>query len=239
VSGKRIHPKQVQLYMTARESGCSQTTAAAKAGLSERSGRRIEQGQHQQKSQRPHDWRTRADTLAGVWQTELLPMLERQPQLQAMTLFEYLQEHYPEQYPPSILRTLQRRVRQWKATAGAPKPVVFDLEHLPGKMGLSDFTHLKQATITIAHQPFEHLLYHYRLACSGWRYVQVIQGGESFVALSEGLQNALAACGGAPKIHRTDSLSAAYRNLGKQTRDDLTQLYQGLCQHYHLGSWIK
>ncbi|MGA1133861.1 MAG: hypothetical protein ACO31I_16645 [Prochlorotrichaceae cyanobacterium] len=39
-------------------------------------------------------------------------MLERQPRLQAMTLFEYPQEHYPEQYPPSILRTLQRRVRQ-------------------------------------------------------------------------------------------------------------------------------
>ena len=217
--------------MKAREAGCSQTTAAAKAGISDRSGRRIEQGQPQQ---RPHDWRTRPDPLAKVWQSELVPMLERQPQLQATTLFEHLQEHYPEQYPPSVLRTLQRRVRQWKATAGAPKPVVFDLEHPPGEMGFSDFTHLKQATITIAEQPFEHLLYHYRLACSGWRYVQVIQGGESFVALSEGLQNALSACGGSPKIHRTDSLSAAYRNLGKQTRDDLTQLYEGLCGHYHL-----
>jgi hypothetical protein len=102
-------------------------------------------------------------------------MLERQPQLQAMTLFEYLQQAHPDQYSPSILRTLQRRVRQWKATAGPAKPVVFQLEHPPGEMGLSDFTHLKQATITIAGQPFEHLLYHYRLACSGWRYVQVIQ----------------------------------------------------------------
>lgn len=217
--------------MKAREKGCPQTTAAAKAGISERSGRRIEQGQHQQ---RPHDWRTRSDPLAEVWQSELMPMLERQPQLQAMTLFLYLEEHYPGQYAQSILRTLQRRVRQWKATSGAPKPVVFELEHLPGEMGLSDFTHLKQATITIAHQPFEHLLYHYRLACSGWRYVQVIQGGESFVALSEGLQNALAACGGVPKIHRTDSLSAAYRNLGGRTSEDLTHLYEGLCQHYHL-----
>ena len=145
--------------MKARKAGCPQTTAAAKAGISDRSGRRIEQGQSQL---RPHDWRTRPDPLAGVWHGELVPMLERQPQLQATTLFEHLQEHYPEQYPPSVLRTLQRRVRQWKATAGAPKLVVFDLEHPPGEMGFSDFTHLKQATITIAEQPFEHLLYHYR-----------------------------------------------------------------------------
>lgn len=217
--------------MKAREAGCAQTTAAAKVGISERSGRRIERGQNQQ---RPHDWRTRSDPLAAVWQSELVPMLERQPQLQAITLLEYLQERHPGEYGDSILRTLQRRVRQWKATAGAPKPIVFDLEHPPGEMGLSDFTHLKQATITIAHQPFEHLLYHYRLACSGWRYVQVIQGGESFIALSEGLQKALAACGGVPKIHRTDSLSAAYRNLGGGTSEDLSDRYEGLCRHYHL-----
>jgi hypothetical protein len=61
-----------------------------------------------------------------------------------------------------------------------------------------------------------------------------IQGGESFIALSEGLQNALAACGGVPKIHRTDRLSAAYRNLGGRTSEDLTQLYERLCQHYQL-----
>ena len=48
------------------------------------------------------------------------------------------------------------------------------------------FTEVKQVSITIGGQPFEHLLYHYRLAYSGWQYVQVIQGGESFVALSEG-----------------------------------------------------
>ena len=220
--------------MEAREAGCAQTTAAAKAGISDRSGRRIEQGQHQPKSECLRDWRTRTDPLEGVWESELVPMLEREPQLQAMTLFGYLQEHYPEQYPQSILRTLQRRVRQWKATAGDAKPVVFDLKHVPGEMGFSDFTHLKQATITIANEPFEHLLYHYRLACSGWRYAQVIQGGESFVALSEGLQNAMAACGGNPKIHRTDSLSAAYRNLGGRSGNTLTELYEGLCQHYRL-----
>lgn len=220
--------------MNAREAGCTQQTAAAKADISVRSGSRIEHGTHQPQSERPHDWRTRADPLATVWQSELLPMLERQPQLQAITLFEHLQQQYPGQYGRSILRTLQRRVQQWKATGGPPKPVMFSLEHRPGEMGLSDFTHFKQAEITIKGQPFAHLLYHYRLAYSGWQYVQVVQGGESFIALSEGLQNALHRCGGCPIEHRTDSLSAAYRNLNHRSEADLTQLYQRLCQHYRL-----
>jgi hypothetical protein len=169
-----------------------------------------------------------------VWEQDLVPLLERQPQLQALTLLEHLQEHYPGQYGRSILRTLQRRVQQWRATVGLAQEVMFDLEHHPGVMGLSDFTHFKQVEITIGGKPFEHLLYHYRLAYSGWQYVQVVQGGESFIALSEGLQNALKACGGSPQEHRSDSLSAAYRNLGGRTDTDLTQMYQRLCHHYNL-----
>lgn len=232
--GKRINYQQAQLYMTAREEGCTQETAAAKGGISVRSGRRIEKGEHRPQRGRPHNWRTRRDPLAEVWESELVPKLERQPQLQALTLLEYLQQTHPGQYGRSVLRTLQRRVQQWRATCGPAKEVMFALEHRPGEMGLSDFTHFKQVNVTIGGKPFEHLLYHYRLAYSGWQYVQVIQGGESFIALSEGLQNALKACGGAPQEHRTDSLSAAYRNLGGRTDTDLTQMYGRLCQHYHL-----
>lgn len=220
--------------MNARERGCSQQTAAAKADISVRSGRRIEKGEHQPQKERRHDWRTRPDPLAGVWESELEPMLCRQPKLQPMTLFTHLQQQYPGKYGHSILRTLQRRVNQWRATQGPPQEVMFPQEHRPGEMGLSDFTQLKQVEITIAGKPFAHLLYHYRLAYSGWQYVQVVQGGESFVALSEGLQNALVKCGGVPQQHRSDSLSAAYRNLGKQAQEDLTCNYQRLCQHYQM-----
>jgi hypothetical protein len=174
VSGKRINYQQVQLYMSAKENGCTQTTAAAKAGVSVRSGRRIEQGELQGQRGRPHDWRTRRDPLAEVWEGELVPMLERQPKLQANTLFEYLQDTYPGRYSKSVMRTLQRRVQNWRVTAGPPKVVMFAIEHPPGEMGLSDFTHFKQEQITIDGKPFEHLLYHYRLAYSGWQYVQVV-----------------------------------------------------------------
>ena len=158
VSGKRINFKQVQIYMKARESGCTQETAAAKGGFSERTGRRIDAGEHQPQRGRPHDWRTRKDPLAQVWDSELVPLLQRQPQLQAMTLFEYLQQKHPGKYGQSIMRTLQRRVQQWKATSGPAQSVMFELEHQPGVLGLSDFTKLKQVQVTIAGQPLEHLL---------------------------------------------------------------------------------
>jgi hypothetical protein len=60
----------------------------------------------------------------------------------------------------------------------------------------------------------------------------VILGGESYVALAEGLQNSLWALGGAPREHRSDSLSAAFRNLSRDARIDLTARYEALCAHY-------
>jgi hypothetical protein len=233
VPKQTIQNYQIRVYMNARDLGLSQTDAASIAEFSERTGQRIEAGTHQPNRGRVRDWRTSADPLVGIWEEELEPMLRREPRLKPTTLFEYLQERYPGQYP-QVLRTVQRRVRTWKALHGQAPEVMFELRHEPGVMGISDFTELKGVEITIHGTPFEHLLYHYRLAYSGWRYAQVIQGGESFIALSEGLQNALFESGGAPQEHRTDSLSAAYRNTGGKGRKPLTRLYDDLCHHYRL-----
>ena len=51
---------------------------------------------------------------------------------------------------------------------------------------------------------------HFRLEYSGLCHAAVVLGGESYVALAGGLQDALWALGGVPKEHRTDSLSAAF-----------------------------
>ena len=104
--------------------------------------------------------------------------------------------------------------------------------HEPGRMGLSDFTEMGDLAVTIAGTSLDHRLYHFRLAYSGFEHAHVILGGESYVALAEGLQNALWALGGAPLEHRSDSLSAAFRNLGQDTQDDLTRRYHELCAHY-------
>jgi hypothetical protein len=147
--------------MRARQQDCTQQESAAIAGFSERSGRRIEQGEHQPKYRDERTWRTRRDPLAEVWEAELEPMLRREPRLDALTLHEHLLDKYPGQYERS-LRTVQRRVELWKAEHGLPKAVMFEIRHQPGEMGLSDFTELKDLEITIGGVPFPHLLYHYR-----------------------------------------------------------------------------
>jgi len=99
-------------------------------------------------------------------------------------------------------------------------------------MGLSDFTDMNGLGVTIAGVPLLHRIYHFRLAFSGFAHAHVVLGGESFVALAEGLQNALWTLGGVPEQHRSDSLSAAFRNVDRDAQDDLTRRYEELCAHY-------
>ncbi|HAV2138783.1 TPA: helix-turn-helix domain-containing protein [Serratia marcescens] len=61
-----LNDKQVNLYMTHRRKGKTQAVAAAKAGISVRSGRRIEKGQRSPVGHR--HWRTRQDPLEEVWE---------------------------------------------------------------------------------------------------------------------------------------------------------------------------
>ena len=128
-------------------------------------------------------------------------------------------------------QTLQRRVEQWKALHGPAQEVMFLQQHQPGVLGISDFTLLKGKPITIAGVVLEHRLFHFRLPYSGWCHVEVIHGGESFVALAEALQNALDACGGVPAEHRTDSLSACFRNRDGSYAGDYTSRYREICAH--------
>jgi hypothetical protein len=99
-------------------------------------------------------------------------------------------------------------------------------------MGLSDFTEVTDLGVTIAGELLDHRLYHFRLPFSGFEHAHVVLGGESFVALAEGLQNALWSLGGVPEQHRSDSLSAAFRNLGADAKEDLTTRYEAFCAHY-------
>ena len=149
MSGKTINTEQVRIYMQTRKDGKKQVTAAAEAGISERSGRRIEKGDLQPDSKSKRYWRTRVDPFAGVWDSEILPLLEKSHKLTPITLFEKLQKDHPGEYQDSKLRTFQRRISEWKALCGPDKEVMFRQEQVVGRMGLSDFTKLKTVTITI------------------------------------------------------------------------------------------
>lgn len=229
--GKRITDHQVLTYKAARRKH-TQAAAAAKSGISERSARRIEGAESLPSQRPPRQWRTRIDPFSEAWDLELLPLLQSSPHLNAVTLLEELQRRHPGDYGPGLLRTLQRRLRQWRATQGGEREVFFAQEHPPGRQGLSDFTDANDLGVTFGGETFKHLLYQFALAHSGWRSVSVVDGGESFVALSTGLQEALWRLGGAPEEHRTDSLSAAFKNLSDVERREWTQRYAELCAHY-------
>jgi transposase InsO family protein len=231
MSGKAITHEQVKLFMKQRNEGDTQVQASAKAGISERSGRRIDRGVLP-KQKEPRHWRTRKDPLSEVWEGEIIPLLEKTPALAPTTLFEDLQDRHPGRFPNKLKRTFQRRVKAWKALHGPDKEVMFRQSKEAGRLGLSDFTELKEITITVGGERLDHRLYHFRLPYSGWSHVKVILGGESYTALAEGLQEALQRLNGAPKEHRTDSLSAAYKNLSQSEQEDLTERYQSLCEHY-------
>ena len=227
--GKKITDHQVHKYKQHRNA-LTQVAAAARAGISERSARRIDDA-HALPSQQPaRSWRTRQDPLTQVWDDEVVPLLRSDALLNAVTLLEELQRRHPGQYDARVLRTLQRRMRQWRALHGAQREVYFAQEHPPGRLGLSDFTVCDELGVEIGGAAFPHRLYQFALAHSGWRHAQVSVGGESFIALSGGLQAALWRLGGVPEEHRTDSLSAAFNNLAEQ--ETLTRRYDELCRHY-------
>lgn len=221
-------------YMAKRADGLNQQVAADAVGISVRSAQRIDRYELQPKGQQQQQgrhWRTRADPLAEVWPSVLVPMLEKAPQLEPQTLLLHLERTFPGQEWYRRKRTLQRRVEQWRALHGPAQDVMFLQEHRAGVLGISDFTLLKGEPITVAGAVLEHRLFHFRLPYSGWCHVAVIHGGESFVALAEALQNALALCGGVPAEHRTDSLSACFRNRDGSYAGDHTSRYRELCAH--------
>lgn len=233
--GKTITDQQYRLYMNTRKLGQTQVISAAKAGISERSGRTLEkQGHLPSQRQNKRGRKAGLHMFSSIWESDVVPLLQKAPPLTAVVIFEQLQDLYPERYEAKSLRAFQRLVRHWRAVHGNDKDVIFRQVHTPGRQGLSDFTSPKTFQITIKGQAFEHILYHFRLAYSHWSSMKVIEGGESFSALSLGLQEALSCLGGCPQEHRTDSLSAGYKNQTSCTPEDLTKRYEDLCRHYNL-----
>ena len=241
--GKRINHKQSEFYLKMRNENKGNTTqklCAIRSGMSERTARTIDKGKHHtNKPPKVRNYKTRESRIDEVWERDLEPMLSRDPDLQPMTIFLYMERTYLDSnnypiYDASVLRSLQRKVKKWNAINGKDTDIIIPQKHYPGVQGLSDFTHMNSLGITIGKTPFKHMLYHFRLVYSKYSYVKVILGGESFQALSEGLQEALAEIGGSPKEHRTDSLSAAFKNDNHIPEHDLTDRYSELCLSYSM-----
>ena len=226
-----VTDQQVQLLRKIMQTEPTLSIAAAKAGMDEKTARRYRRlGMLPSESKQPRDWLTREDCFIDVWPL-LEKMLGLNAGLEAKTLFDFLKRRHPGRFSNGQLRTLQRRLKIWRATEGPAREVFFSQKYRPGERSQGDFTWMNSLGITIGNQRFDHLVYHFTLAYSNWE-TGMICFSESLESLSEGLQNALYALGGVPKMHQTDSLSAAVRQV--KTPEHFTDRYAALLRHYGL-----
>jgi hypothetical protein len=177
----------------------------------------------------PRTWRTRPDPFAADWE-ELRALLLAAPALEAKTLFRDLLDRRPDAYHEGQLRTFQRKVRIWRAQEGPERELFFPQEHRPGEAGQTDFTFASDLGVTLAGEPYPHLLCHFVLPCSNWGWATPC-ASESMAALSEGLQEALWRLGGVPEFHQTDNSSAATHDLRTGKRG-FNARYLELVGHY-------
>lgn len=90
---------------------------------------------------RERTWRTRPDPFADIWE-EVREKLAANPGFEAKTLFNDLQDRFPGRFSDGQLRTLQRRIKQWRALEGPSREIFFPQVHRPGELAQSDFTHM-------------------------------------------------------------------------------------------------
>ena len=224
---------EVLLMRRERAKGKTQVQAAARASMGVRTLQRYEhRGQLPSQLKQPRTHRTRPNPFAEDWPW-IVAQLERDPALQATTLFALLTALQPGRYPAGQLRTLQRHIAAWRRQHGPEQEVYFPQVHRPGRLALSDFTHMTDLGITLGGVPFPHLLYHLVFAYSNVEAVSLCLS-ESFEALAEGLEAGLWQLGGVPTQHRTDHLSAAFRPLDAAGRAAATARYTALLAHYGL-----
>ncbi len=228
-----VTDKQVRFLRKRRMKGETLAAAAMAAGMSERTARKWQHGTVPSATKAPRAWRTRPDPFAEVWAAEIEPLLveDKEGKLETKTIFEELCRRRPGAFDAGQLRTLQRRIRDWRAERGPEKEVMFPQEHAPGRMASIDFTHGTELGVTILGALFVHLWFEFVLAFSGWRFVQ-LAFGETYEALLAGLQAGLFAAGGVPKVVRLDNLSAATHELVHTGGRALTARFAAVVEHY-------
>lgn len=204
--------------------------AAMRAGMDRKTARKyVRAGKLPSELRQPHTWRTREDPFAEDWAT-LVAMLEEAPELEATTLFDHLAGLKPGAHTAGQLRTLQRRIREWRAQRGPEREIFFPQAHRPGEAIQTDFTHAAVLGVTIGGEPFAHQLCHSVLPFSNWEWATVCHS-ESMAALRRGVQSTLFRLGRVPEFHQTDNSTAATHTLRTGQRG-FNEEYLAMMTHF-------
>ena len=229
---------QVRLLMKERSNGKTQQQAAVKVNLrSRKTVQKYEQlGQLPSDLKESRNYRTRSDPFEKDW-AEVEAKLAGAPELEAKAIFEWLCERNGTPYQEGQLRTLQRRVSNWRALHSNPT-LTLDQIHRPGEVLQSDGTCMNELEVTLQGEPFEHILFHSVLPYSNWEWGRVVQS-ESLLSIRLGLQSTLLKLGYVPQAHQTDHTTAATHTLGVADRQSprergYNEEYLQLLGHYGL-----
>ena len=174
MTGRHLTDSQKRFYMKLRDSH-TPAVAAAKAGFSTASAYSLEKDLRLRPREKPARGRRRPDPLVDIWDSEIVPLLRAAPGLRSVAIFDEMNRRHPKTYL-GARRTMERRIRDWRARFGPEQEVIFRQTHEPGRMGLSDFTDMADLQITIAGQPLDHRLYHFRLVYERTSKRQFVSG---------------------------------------------------------------
>jgi hypothetical protein len=220
---------QVRRVMEELEKHGGVGLAAMRAGMDRKTARKyVREGKLPSQLRKAHTWRTREDPFGQDWPA-LMSMLEEAPELEATTLFDHLTGLKPDAYTAGQLRTLQRRIRQWRAQRGPEREIFFAQAHRPGEAMQTDFTHATELGVTIGGERFEHQFCHSVLPFSNWEWATVCHS-ESMAALRRGVQSTLFRLGRIPEFHQTDNSTAATHDLRTGKRG-FNEEYQAVMDH--------
>ena len=224
-----INKKQVVKLMQEIQKG-SLERAALKAGICKRTAQKYKNPQPSSVPRKVGSGRGQPNPFGKHWE-EIGQMLTRSPELEAQTIMTYLAEQYPKEYHSKQLRSLQRRLQEWRAHHGASKAVIFRQDLKPGRQSQSDWTHMGALTITIGGQPFDHLLFHFMLPYSQFETIMICES-ESFASLTKGFEQGVLEIGGVASEHRTDNLTAATQKMGNDRV--FTKRWMEFLDHYQV-----
>jgi hypothetical protein len=208
----------------------NQVIAAAKSGMSTRAARKyLSTNKLPSETVKNRHWKTRTNVFEENW-LEIEDMLSKSPKLQAKTILEHLiSQDTTNKFNIKHERTLQRLIRNWHASNGEDKAVIFHQQLKPGKQSQSDYTVMNEVGVSISGQPFNHMLFHFMLPYSRWEYASICYS-ESFESLSKAYDDAVWSLGFVAFEHRTDNLTAATQACG--SKRIFTKRWQEVMDHY-------
>ena len=197
------HSKTGRVEVSGLRAGMDRKTARKYLG-----GKKLPSELHEERT-----YRTRIDPFEASWPA-IKAQIAAAPELEAKTIFEDLLDRRPGQFKPGQLRTLQRKIKSWRAEEGPEKEVFFAQLHRPGEAAQTDFTDANELGITIAGASFLHLLCHFVLPYSNWQCATICKS-ESMAAIKRGVQTAVFRLGRVPQFHQTDHSTSATHKLSK------------------------